>query len=81
MRDYERAAQGLPPRAVVRREDLPAAAAATLGAIRDTLARLWQESGSFRAGQPYNYLLTLAQLPTAKLPPVRLRGVGMPYTS
>ncbi|PNW71794.1 hypothetical protein CHLRE_16g686641v5 [Chlamydomonas reinhardtii] len=34
---------GLPPRAVVRREDLPAAAAATLGAIRDTLARLWQE--------------------------------------
>ncbi|PNW81436.1 hypothetical protein CHLRE_07g356000v5 [Chlamydomonas reinhardtii] len=41
--DYERAAQGLPPRAVVRREDLPAAAAATLGAIRDTLARLWQK--------------------------------------
>ncbi|PNW69837.1 hypothetical protein CHLRE_18g748647v5 [Chlamydomonas reinhardtii] len=40
--DYERAAQGLPPRAVVRRVDLPAAAAATLGAIRDTLARLWQ---------------------------------------
>ncbi|PNW76979.1 hypothetical protein CHLRE_10g417450v5 [Chlamydomonas reinhardtii] len=43
--DYERAAQGLPPRAVVRREDLPAAAAATLGAIRDTLARLWQKHG------------------------------------
>eukprot|EP00198_Chlamydomonas_reinhardtii_P002946 XP_001692282.1 predicted protein [Chlamydomonas reinhardtii] len=43
--DYERAAQGLPPRAVVRREDLPAAAAATLGAIRDTLARLWQKPG------------------------------------
>eukprot|EP00198_Chlamydomonas_reinhardtii_P005939 XP_001695275.1 predicted protein [Chlamydomonas reinhardtii] len=41
--DYECAVQGLPPRAVVRREDLPAAAAATLGAIRDTLARLWQE--------------------------------------
>ncbi|PNW88690.1 hypothetical protein CHLRE_01g040517v5 [Chlamydomonas reinhardtii] len=41
--DFERAAQGLPPRAVVRREDLPAATAATLGAIRDTLARLWQE--------------------------------------
>ncbi|EFJ46148.1 hypothetical protein VOLCADRAFT_93601 [Volvox carteri f. nagariensis] len=39
------------------------------------------QSGSFRAGPPYNYLLTLAQLPTATLPPVRLRGVGVPYTS
>ena len=39
------------------------------------------QSGSFRAGSPYNYLLTLAQLPTAKLPPVRLRGLGVPYTS
>ncbi|EFJ42665.1 hypothetical protein VOLCADRAFT_97267 [Volvox carteri f. nagariensis] len=29
------------------------------------------QSGSFRAGPPYNYLLTLAQLPTATLPPVR----------
>ncbi len=38
------------------------------------------QSGSFRAGLPYNYLLTLAQLPTATLPPVRLRGVGVPYT-
>ncbi|PNW87358.1 hypothetical protein CHLRE_02g119526v5 [Chlamydomonas reinhardtii] len=39
------------------------------------------QSGSFRAGPPYNYLLTFAQLPTATLPPVRLRGVGVPYTS
>ncbi|EFJ42651.1 hypothetical protein VOLCADRAFT_97238 [Volvox carteri f. nagariensis] len=31
------------------------------------------QSGSFRAGPPYNYLLTLAQLPTATLPPVRAR--------
>ncbi|EFJ42646.1 hypothetical protein VOLCADRAFT_107150, partial [Volvox carteri f. nagariensis] len=32
------------------------------------------QSGSFRAGPPYNYLLTLAQLPTATLPPVRRSG-------
>ncbi|EFJ42657.1 hypothetical protein VOLCADRAFT_107157 [Volvox carteri f. nagariensis] len=30
------------------------------------------QSGTFRAGPPYNYLLTLAQLPTATLPPVRV---------
>ncbi|PNW87897.1 hypothetical protein CHLRE_01g006450v5 [Chlamydomonas reinhardtii] len=52
--DYERAAQGLPPRAVVRREDLPAAAAATLGAIRDTLARLCAAAGklAYAVGSP-----------------------------
>ncbi|PNW83088.1 hypothetical protein CHLRE_06g306079v5 [Chlamydomonas reinhardtii] len=38
-------------------------------------------ASDFRAGPPYNYLLTLAQLPTATLPPVRLRGIGVPYTN
>jgi hypothetical protein len=40
--DYERAAQGLPPRAETWREDLPDGAAASLDSIRGTLARLWK---------------------------------------
>eukprot|EP00198_Chlamydomonas_reinhardtii_P004184 XP_001693520.1 predicted protein [Chlamydomonas reinhardtii] len=40
--------------------------------------RVLEAPRSFRAGPPYNYLLTLAQLPT---PPVRLRRAGVPYTT
>eukprot|EP00198_Chlamydomonas_reinhardtii_P004265 XP_001693601.1 predicted protein [Chlamydomonas reinhardtii] len=81
--DYKRAAQGLPLRAVVRRKYLPAAAAVTLGAIRDTWrafgrssqAQLWLVQAPPGFQQCVWDVVVMAALAATEHGRVQLRGM------